>query len=266
MIKDFMENRMGEIIAITSGKGGVGKTTFAINIGCGLALMKKKVLIIDENNGLRNLEVAMGLSDFCFYNFIDFINGKKELNEVVVKDKRFESLYVIPAAQIYDENCLDKQMINYIYSKLKEKFDYIIIDTPCGVSNGFISSVSGADKAIIISTPDIISIRNADKIKSILLDNEIRNIALIFNKIDAELKKKKVYISANEVDDLLGLEVIDEFDYDINFPISFSKGEPLLLSNTESGRKIATICENICGGKIILPVVKKKKFKFFRKK
>ena len=256
---------MGEIIAITSGKGGVGKTTFAINLGCGIALMKKKVLIIDENNGLRNLEIAMGLSDFSFYNFVDYVNDKKELNEVVIKDKRFESLYIIPAAQIYDENCLDGQKIKDKYLKLKEKFDYIIIDTPCGVANGFISSILGVDKAIIISTPDIISIRNADKIKSLLLDNDIRNIALIFNKVDGELKKKKVYISANEVDDLLGLEIIDEFAYDINFPISFCKGEPLLMSNTESGRKIAKICENICGGKIILPVVKKKKFKLFRK-
>ena len=257
---------MGEVIAITSGKGGVGKTTFAVNLGSGLALMNKKVLIIDENNGLRNLEVAMGLSDFAFYNFIDYMNGKNDLKEVVIKDNRFEKLYIIPAAQICNENILNSEKVRSIYEKLKEKFDYILIDTPSGVSNGFISSIAGVDKSIIISSPDVLSIRNADKIKSILLDKGVRNIALIINKIDNEIRKKNAYLSDRDIDDLLGLEIIEHFAYDINFPLALNKGESLVTTNTESGKKICKICEDICGGKIILPVEKKKKFKLFGKR
>lgn len=257
---------MGEVIAITSGKGGVGKTTFAVNLGSGLALMNKKVLIIDENNGLRNLEVAMGLSDFAFYNFIDYMNGKNDLKEVVIKDNRFEKLYIIPAAQICNENILNSEKVRGIYEKLKEKFDYILIDTPSGVSNGFISSIAGVDKSIIISSPDVLSIRNADKIKSILLDKGVRNIALIINKIDNEIRKKNAYLSDRDIDDLLGLEIIEHFAYDINFPLALNKGESLVTTNTESGKKICKICEDICGGKIILPVEKKKKFKLFGKR
>ena len=257
---------MGEVIAITSGKGGVGKTTFAVNLGSGLALMNKKVLIIDENNGLRNLEVAMGLSDFAFYNFIDYMNGKNDLKEVVIKDNRFEKLYIIPAAQICNENILNSEKVRSIYEKLKEKFDYILIDTPSGVSNGFISSIAGVDKSIIISSPDALSIRNADKIKSILLDKGVRNIALIINKIDNEIRKKNAYLSDRDIDDLLGLEIIEHFAYDINFPLALNKGESLVTTNTESGKKICKICEDICGGKIILPVEKKKKFKLFGKR
>ena len=257
---------MGEVIAITSGKGGVGKTTFAINIGSGLALMNKKVLIIDENNGLRNLEIAMGLSDFAFYNFIDYMNNKNELKEVVIKDNRFEKLYIIPAAQICNENILNADKVREKYDELKQKFDYIIIDTPSGVSNGFISSISGIDKSIIISSPDILSIRNADKIKSILLDKGIRNIALIVNKIDSAIKKKNAYLNNRDIDDLLGLEIIEEFMYDIDFQLALSKGESLVKYNTDSAKKICKICEDICGGKIILPVEKKKKFKLFGKR
>lgn len=257
---------MGEVIAITSGKGGVGKTTFAINIGSGLALMNKKVLIIDENNGLRNLEIAMGLSDFAFYNFVDYMNNKNELKEVVIKDNRFEKLYIIPAAQICNENILNADKVKERYEELKQKFDYIIIDTPSGVSNGFISSIAGIDKSIIISSPDILSIRNADKIKSILLDKGIRNIALIVNKIDSEIKKKNAYLSNRDIDDLLGLEIIEEFMYDIDFQLALNKGESLVKYNTDSGKKICKICEDICGGKIILPVEKKKKFKLFGKR
>lgn len=257
---------MGEVIAITSGKGGVGKTTFAVNIGSGLALMNKKVLIIDENNGLRNLEVAMGLSDFGFYNFVDYMNGKAELKEVVIKDNRFEKLYIIPAAQICNENILNADKVKGIYDVLKEKFDYIIIDTPSGVSNGFISSISGIDKTIIISSPDVLSIRNADKIKKVLLDKGVRNMGLIINKVDVEIKKKNAYLTKKDIDDLLGLDIIDEFAYDINFPLALNKGESLVTSNTESGKKICKICEDICGGKIILPVEKKKKFKLFGKR
>lgn len=261
---------MGEVIAITSGKGGVGKTTFAVNIGCGLAMMSKKVLIIDGNNGLRNLEVAMGLSDFAFYNFIDYMNGKNELKEVVIKDNRFEKLYIIPAAQVCNENVLNAAKMKEIYEILKGKFDYVIIDTPSGVSNGFISSIMGIDKSIIISSPDVLSIRNADKIKKILLEKGVRNLAVIINKIDDDLRKKGIYLSNKDIDDLLGLEIIGEFNYDVEFPISFSKGEPLVNLDTDSGKKICNLCEKISDGKIILPYTEKnqdkKLFNFFRKK
>ena len=241
---------MSEIIAITSGKGGSGKTTMAVNISCGLASLGKKVLLIDENNGLRSHDLFLKVDNPPIYNFVDYINGKCSYKDAIVKDKKYGNLYLLMASQT-DAGCfLDSVKIKEKYTELKQFFDIIIIDTPYGVSNDFISSLSGVDRAIIVTNNNQISVRNADKIKSILIKQKIFNISLIVNKIDFDLLKKKAALTKGDIDEILGLVIIAEIPVDFNFPLSLNNRESLIDTNTKASSNILNICNLIIGNKL----------------
>ena len=155
------------------------------------------------------------------------------------------------ASQINNDNVLNADRIKEKYTDLKEEYDYIIIDTPSGVNNGLYSSISGIDRAIIVSTQDLISIRNADKIKSILLKQRVFNISLILNRINVDVLKKKACLSKSEIDELLGLNVIAEIGEDINFTLSLHNGESLIGTNTKAGQSLLKISNLIVGKKLM---------------
>ena len=159
---------MGEVIVITSGKGGVGKTTTTANLGAALALCGKKVALVDTDIGLRNLDVVMGLENRIVYDIVDVVEEKCKLRQALIKDKRFEDLYLLPAAQTRDKSAVNEEQMKSLTTKLKEEFDFIIVDCPAGIEQGFKNAIAGADRAIVVTTAEISSIRDADRIIGLL--------------------------------------------------------------------------------------------------
>ena len=159
---------MGEVIVITSGKGGVGKTTTTANIGAGLSQADKKVIIVDTDLGLRNLDVVMGLENFIVYNLVDVIEGSCRLKQALIRDKRYENLYLLPSAQTKDKSAVSPGQMKKLTAELKEEYDYVLLDCPAGIEQGFQNAVAGADRAIVVTTPEVSSIRDADRILSLI--------------------------------------------------------------------------------------------------
>ena len=155
---------MGEVIVITSGKGGVGKTTTTANLGSALALAGKKVALVDTDIGLRNLDVVMGLENRIVYDLVDVIEEKCKLRQALIKDKRFKDLFLLPAAQTKDKTSVDEQQMKDLVGKLKAEFEYILIDCPAGIEQGLKNAIAGADRAKVVTTAEISAIRDEDRI------------------------------------------------------------------------------------------------------
>jgi septum site-determining protein MinD len=179
---------MAKTIVITSGKGGVGKTTSTANIGTALALQGKKVCLIDMDIGLRNLDVVLGLENRIIYDVIDVAEGRAKVHQALIKDKRFDDLlFLLPAAQHADKNAIEPERMVEIIEELDEYYDYILIDSPAGIEQGFENSVVAADAAVIITTPEISAIRDADRIVGILEQRDIEPPKLVINRIRKEM-------------------------------------------------------------------------------
>ena len=159
---------MGEVIVITSGKGGVGKTTTTANIGAGLSRLGKKVLVIDTDLGLRNLDVVMGLENRIVYNLVDVIEGGCRLKQAMISDKRHENLYLLPSAQTKDKSAITPEQMIKLTNELRDEFDYVLLDCPAGIEQGFQNAIAGADRAFVVTTPEVSSIRDADRIIGLL--------------------------------------------------------------------------------------------------
>ena len=180
---------MGEVIVITSGKGGVGKTTTAANIGAGLSKLDKKVVVIDTDLGLRNLDVVMGLENLIVYNLVDVIEGTCRLKQALIRDKRYENLYLLPSAQTRDKTAISPGQMKKLTSELRDEFDYILLDCPAGIEQGFQNAIAGADRAIVVTTPEVSAIRDADRIIGLLENQQIKKIELIINRIRMDMYK-----------------------------------------------------------------------------
>ena len=173
---------MGEVIVITSGKGGVGKTTTTANLGAALALAGKRVALVDTDIGLRNLDVVMGLENRIVYDLVDVVEQKCKLRQALIKDKRFPELYLLPAAQTRDKSAVTEEQMVELTSKLKQEFDYVLIDCPAGIEQGFKNAVVGANRAIVVTTAEISAIRDADRIIALVEVAGIKNPELIVNR------------------------------------------------------------------------------------
>ena len=174
---------MGEVIDITSGKGGVGKTTTVANIGTGLAMMGKKTVVVDTDIGLRILDVVLGLENRIVYNLVDVVNGSCRLKQALIKDKRHPELYLLPSAQTKDKTAVSPEQMIKLTDDLREEFDYILLDCPAGIEQGFKNAIAGADKALVVTTPEVSAIRDADRIIGLLEANDLRDIHLIINRL-----------------------------------------------------------------------------------
>ena len=160
---------MGEVIVITSGKGGVGKTTTTANIGTGFARLGKKVVLVDTDIGLRNLDVVLGLENRIVYNVVDVVEENCKLKQALIRDKRYEGLCLLPAAQTRDKSAVTPEQMAKVAKELKEEFDYVIMDSPAGIEQGFKNAIAAADRALVVTTPEVSAVRDADRI--ILLEN-----------------------------------------------------------------------------------------------
>lgn len=219
---------MGEVIVITSGKGGVGKTTTTANIGTGLALAGHKVVLIDTDIGLRNLDVVMGLENRIVYDLVDVVEGFCRVKQALIKDKRYEGLYLLPAAQTRDKSAVTPQQMMKLCEELKDEYDYIIVDCPAGIEQGFKNAIAGADKAIVITTPEVSAVRDADRIVGLLEANELRNPKLLINRMRIDMVKRGDMMSIDDIIDILAIGLIGVVPDDEKIVISTNRGEPAI--------------------------------------
>ena len=239
---------MGEVIVITSGKGGVGKTTTTANLGSSLALEGKKVALVDTDIGLRNLDVVMGLENRIVYDIVDVVEGKCKLRQALIKDKRFKELYLLPAAQTRDKSAVNEEQMKELTSKLKEEFDYILIDCPAGIEQGFKNAIAGADRAIVVTTAEISSIRDADRIIGLLEAAEIRSPELVINRVRPNMIRKGEMMDADEIVNLLSIDLIGIVPDDEYIITQTNKGEPAVINKkAPSGKAYLEIARRILG-------------------
>ena len=235
---------MSEVIVITSGKGGVGKTTTAANLGTALSLENKKTVIVDADIGLRNLDVVMGLENRIVYDIVDVVEGTCRLKQALIKDKRFENLYLLPAAQTRDKNAVTVEQMNDLCNKLRESFDYIIIDCPAGIEQGFKNAIAGADRAIVVTNPEV----SADRIIGLLEANEINDIRLVINRIRHDMVRRGDMMNKEDIIEILAIKLLGLVPDDESIIVSTNKGEPAILDNKSlAGQAYKNIARRILG-------------------
>jgi septum site-determining protein MinD len=242
---------MGEVIVITSGKGGVGKTTTSANVGTALSLLGKKVVLIDTDIGLRNLDVVLGLENRIVYDVVDVIEKKCRPNQAMIKDKRFDGLYLIPAAQTRDKNAVSPEQMDALCKELKKDFDYVLIDCPAGIEQGFKNAISGANRAIVVTTPEVSAVRDADRIIGLLEANEIRDIRLIVNRLKIDMVKKGDMMNVDDILDILAIGLIGVVPDDEDIITSTNRGEPAVTSDkSQAGQAYRNIAKRITGEEV----------------
>ena len=244
---------MSEVIVITSGKGGVGKTTTSANLGAGLALAGNRVVLIDADIGLRNLDVVMGLENRIVYDIIDVIEGNCRLKQALIKDKRYPTLSLLPAAQTKDKDAVNPEQMKKLCESLREEFDFILIDCPAGIEQGFKNAVAGAERAIIVTTPEVSAVRDADRIIGLLEAAEVQDLRLVLNRLRADMVKRGDMMALEDVMDILAIDVIGVVPDDEAIVVSTNRGEPAVSDpNSKAGQAFRNIVQRIMGNEVPL--------------
>ena len=238
---------MSEVIVVTSGKGGVGKTTTVANIGTGLAQLDKKVVLVDTDIGLRNLDVVLGLENRIVYNLVDVIEGNCRMKQALIRDKRYQNLFLLPSAQTRDKSSVSPEQMKKLCEELKPDFDFIILDCPAGIEQGFKNAIAGADSAIVVTTPEVSAIRDADRIIGLLQANEMPKIQLIINRLRMDMVKRGEMMSVEDVTEILAVDLLGAIPDDEAVVVATNQGEPLCGKNCPSGQALENICRRISG-------------------
>ena len=242
---------MGKVIVVTSGKGGVGKTTSTANIGAALTKLGNKVIVIDGDIGLRNLDVVMGLENRIVFDLVDLIEKKCKPRQAMIKDKRFDGLYLIPAAQTRDKDAINPEQMKELCDELKEEFDYVIVDCPAGIENGFKNAIAGADSAIVVTTPEVSAVRDADRIIGLLEAHSVDDINLVVNRVKMNMVRNGDMLDINDILDILGIKLIGVVPDDENVVISTNKGEPVVeYNNSLAGTAYSNIARRVMGEEV----------------
>lgn len=241
---------MGEVIVITSGKGGVGKTTTTANIGVGLATLGKKVVVIDTDLGLRNLDVVMGLENRIVYNLVDVIEGNCRMKQALIKDKQYENLYLLPSAQTKDKSAVLPGQVRKLTEQLAEEFDYVVIDCPAGIEQGFQNAIAGATRALIVTTPEVSAIRDADRIIGLLEKNGIKKMDLIINRIRMAMVKRGDMMSVEDVTEILAVNLIGAIPDDEQIVVATNQGVSVIGTDSLAGKAYMNICRRIAGEEV----------------
>ena len=220
---------------ITSGKGGVGKTTTTANVGCALAMLGHQVALVDADVGLRNLDLVLGLEKRIVYDLVDLIEDRCQPRQALIRDKRVDGLFLLPASQTKDKESVTEEQMRDVMRKLAAEFDVVLIDCPAGIEHGFRNAVAGADEAIVVTTPEVSAIRDADRILGMLGGRRAR---LIINRVRLEMVKTGDMLSVDDVKDILGREVIGVVPDDEEIIDTTNRGEPVVL---DAGRRLARV-------------------------
>lgn len=224
---------MGKVIVITSGKGGVGKTTATANLGAGLALAGKSVVLIDTDIGLRNLDLVLGLENRIVFDLVDVVDGKcRSFRQALIKDKRFDNLHILASAQSRDKDAVKPEQMKALCVELRQAFDYILLDCPAGIEMGFKNAIAGADEAVVVTNPEVSAVRDADRIVGLLEAAEMQGIGLILNRVKPGLVKRGQMLSVEDVQDILNLKLLGMVPEDERIVHASNKGEPAVLDRS----------------------------------
>ncbi|WP_354624780.1 septum site-determining protein MinD [Psychromonas sp. MME2] len=248
---------MAKVIVVTSGKGGVGKTTSSAAIGCGLAKSGAKTVVIDFDIGLRNLDLIMGCERRVVYDLINVINGEANLQQALVKDKRINDLYILPASQTRNKDALTKEGVDKVISTLKEEgFEYIICDSPAGIEQGAMMALYFADEAIVTTNPEVSSVRDSDRITGMLSSKSYRSeqqlspvkVHLLITRYSPERVEREEMLSIEDIDDLLGIELIGVIPESQDVLNASNLGEPIILNQEcDAGKAYQDTVDRLMG-------------------
>jgi septum site-determining protein MinD len=251
---------MARVIVVTSGKGGVGKTTITANIGAALSSMGKRVLTIDADIGLRNLDMILGLENRIVYDIVDVVEGAVAPEKAFVKDKRGLPLYLLPAAQTKNKDSVKPEQMISIVERIKWNFDYIIIDSPAGIEGGFRTAAAPASEVLVVVNPEVSSVRDADRVIGLLESMEKENIKLIINRIKLHQVKKGEMLSVEDIEEILHIPkvgIVPDEERMVDFT---NKGEPIVLSaNSRSGKALMNIARRLEGQDVPFTELEEKK-------
>lgn len=243
---------LGRAIVVTSGKGGVGKTTTTANVGAALAARGKNVVLVDADVGLRNLDIVLGLERRVRYHLLDVLEAKVELDEALVRDKRNERLHLLAAAQSREKEDVDTEAMRALVERLRERFDFVLIDCPAGIESGFKNAVVGAEHAIVVCTPEVAAVRDADRVIGLL--PAAWRPELVINRLRPSLVKKGKMLSVADVDAILRLPILGVIADEPEVIVSTNKGEPLALDPASpTGAAYRAIAARLCGEQVPAP-------------
>ncbi|MBQ7573737.1 MAG: septum site-determining protein MinD [Clostridia bacterium] len=258
---------MGKIILIASGKGGTGKTTLAANLSIELSKLGHLSVAVDMDMGLRNLDIALGVESSIVYDILDVVSGRVDLDDALIKHIRYSNLYVLSSPQgNADKEELDNEKLTEVFQTLKSRFEYCIIDAPAGLDKGFLYSLSVCDEVILVTTPDVSALRDADRVVSVVEETNGKTVRLIVNKIYPELIEKGVMMNVDDCVDMIGISPIGLIPYDVDlFKLALSQDVAVDNPNSEAGAAISNIARRITGEEVPVMDFKPQKKTFFIK-
>ncbi len=243
----------GRAIVVTSGKGGVGKTTATANLGLGLAKEGRKVVMIDGDIGLRNLDLIMGLENRIVYHLLDVVRGRCQVRQALIKDKRFPNLSLLPASQVDQKEDINPEQMRDLTAQLKEEFDFILIDCPAGIEQGFRNAIAGANEAILITTPEVSPVRDADRVIG-LVQQSVGDPQLIINRMNTEMVKKEQMLNQNDVLEILAVPLLGIVPEDEEVVVAGNCGSPVVLNDrSRSGQAYRRIVRRLLGEDVPIP-------------
>ncbi len=247
-----------KVVTITSGKGGVGKTTATANLGVALAALGQRVVCIDGDIGLRNLDVVMGLENRIVYDLVDVVEGRCRLRQAMIKDKRLPELYLVPAAQTRDKTAVSPSDMVRLTDEIRPNFDFILIDSPAGIERGFRNAVAPADAVLIVTNPEVSSVRDADRIIGLIEAEEKGPGQLVINRVKPEMVKRGEMLSADDVIDILAIELIGIVPEDESVLVGSNRGQPIVMdSGSRAGQAFRDVARRLMGEDVPLVPLEK---------
>ena len=250
---------MGEAIVITSGKGGVGKTTSTANISAALADYGKSVVAIDGDIGLRNLDIILGLENRIVYNLVDVVKKRCEAKQALIRDKRSRKLFLLPASQVDDKTAVSPEEMLELCQELKEDFDFVIIDCPAGIEQGFKNALAGADSAIVVTTPEVSAVRDADRVIGLLQHHNI-SASLLVNRLSVQMVEAGEMMSKEDVMDILAIDLLGLIVEDPEIVVAGNQGTPVVLNGeSPAGQAYRRIAQRLLGDHVEIPTFEQKK-------
>lgn len=248
---------MGQVVVVTSGKGGVGKTTTTANLGSALAQQGKKVCVVDADIGLRNLDVVMGLENRVVYDLVNVIEGDAKLKQALIKDKRCENLYLLPAAQTRDKDDVKPEQMKWLTKQLADDFDFVLLDCPAGIEHGFVNAITAADRAVIVVNPEVSSVRDADRVIGLWeaqKDRDEKSAAmLVITRFRPALVEKGDMLDVNDIMEMLAVDLLGVVPEDEKILVSSNRGEPAIyIEGSKAGQAYKNIARRLLGEQVPL--------------